>query len=294
MKRLLTLLFCSIFLCTGGAMAVDDRIAEMEEILGRSSTDSLENLITTAYPQEELISYVDYGGSDNFNTMLYYLNTKYPVECIRDFDNASLPYCVYRLQEGGYLFIFFHGYELKFADYMFVVKESLTQRDFRHIRPGDSLADVEKMDTGTALYNRLHPEQIRTLPLTLHMVEGGFMKITYETAETGDEAIAATEHNPQDYLVKTVEFIPDGQILFTVEWYDCDNNVYHILPQDYPSDLPRPEKSGGGLSASYWWVLLIVILLAAGSLGFFIHYHRKGKKPLPPVGEQDGGEQKDL
>lgn len=206
---------------------------ETSEVLSHSSVESLDKLITTAYPQEELIRFLSYFESDNFNTMLDHLNEHYPVECLRNFDD-SLTYCIYKLQEGGLLYVFFHGTSLKFADYVFVVKEPLTQDSFRRIKKGSNLTDVEAVDPGTKLIHSTKKKQPYGMEYlwkkqTYHMVQGGFMAIQYTTDNWEDYG---------NYRVESIEFVPNGSPLIkgvNDEFYCLDGiSTYRLLPQDYP------------------------------------------------------------
>lgn len=206
---------------------------ETSEILSHSSEESLDKLITTAYPQEELIRFLSYFESDNFNTVLDHLDEHYPVECLRNFDD-SLTYCIYKLQEGGLLYVFFHGTSLKFADYVFVVKEPLTQDSFRKIKKGSNLADVEAVDPGTKLIHSTKKKQPYGMEYlwkkqTYHMVQGGFMAIQYTTDNWEDYG---------NYRVESIEFVPNGSPLIkgvNDEFYCLDGiSTYRLLPQDYP------------------------------------------------------------
>lgn len=209
---------------------------ETSEVLSHSSVESLDKLITTSYPQKELISYIHFLSSENVNTMLIHLNEEYPVECLRTFDD-SLPYCIYKLQEGGLLYVFFHGTPLKFTDYVFVVKEPLTQDSFRKIKKGSTLAEVEAVDPGTKLIHSIKKEQPYGMDYlsfhkkSFHMVKGGFMSIHY----TGNDL--------EDFRVESIEFVPDGAVLNRISEYYMGEDfylgysgdfAYSVLPQDYP------------------------------------------------------------
>ncbi|MEG0570123.1 MAG: hypothetical protein RR497_00580 [Oscillospiraceae bacterium] len=182
-------------------------------ILERSSRKSYKRLIKKSYHQKELISNLSYFGADNFNTMLDEINEKYPVECIRTFDD-SLTYCIYKLKEGGLLYVFFHSDILKFADYVFVVKDTLYKKDFDKLRSGDSISEVESIDKGTKLINSIYTEYLNN-KTTFHMVKDGFMKIEY-TSQSRDIST---------YKVKSVEFVPNGGKLTQYSYY--------LLPEDY-------------------------------------------------------------
>lgn len=198
-----------------------------EKILQKASKKSLDRLIKTSYPQKELIASLSYLGTDNFNTSLHWLNNNYPVECIRT-PQGFLTYCVYKLEEGGLLFVFFHGEELKSADYIFVVKEPLAKENFDGIQKGMTLADVEAVDPGTKLVNAIYTEYL-TMGKTFHMVKDGFIAITYTQGGRSPSSYVRVDIDMTAYQVDTVQFIPNGGVLNTFEEYK-----YSFLPEDYP------------------------------------------------------------
>ena len=211
---------------------VNDQILDTQQALEKSSTQNADKLITKSYPQAELISFLSYRGSDNFNTQLYSLNNKFPIECIRTFDNA-VTYCVYKLKEGGLLYVYFDGFlsydsdyanqeTLRFANYVFVVKKPLKQEDFKNIKKGSSLEDVEMIDPGTKLINSIQKEYLRGDNMTCHMVNDGFVQIRYTHGEERDP----DTFMPYSYMVESIKFIPNGKSV-------NDGYNYTILPQDY-------------------------------------------------------------
>lgn len=204
-----------------------DQFRDTEEILQKASKKSLDRLIKTSYPQKELIASLSYLGTDNFNTSLHWLNNNYPVECIRT-PQGFLTYCVYKLEEGGLLFVFFHGEELKSADYIFVVKEPLAKENFDGIQKGMTLADVEAVDPGTKLVNAIYTEYL-TMGKTFHMVKDGFIAITYTQGGRSPSSYVRVDIDMTAYQVDTVQFIPNGGVLNTFEEYK-----YSFLPEDYP------------------------------------------------------------
>ena len=207
-----------------------DQMIKTEQILALQSIGSVAPLITTAYSQEELLRDVFFGGTDNFNTMLNYIAEKFPLECIRTFEkDGSLPYCIYKLREGGRLYIFFHGGGLWFADSVFIIKEPLSQNDFKKITPGKSLADVLKIDEGARLYNEAHPETFGVLLKTVHLVKDGFLMISYQKPAGEWERNWYDIYSQKDIRIESVEFIPNGNPLW------ADGGRYTLLEQDFPS-----------------------------------------------------------
>lgn len=217
---------------TSGSWPETEDAIKTKEILRRASTEELDGLIQHAYPQEGLIGKVIFGETDNFNTLLCYIDGQYPAECIRTFEDGSLAYCVYKLEEGGRLFIFFYGEGLLFADCAFVVKEPLSKSRFDSVKAGQTLKDVEKLDKGFALYNSVHPEQTYRLDnslVTHHMVREGFVRIRYRT-DVPQEGFARVP--AERIIVQSVEFIPNGGSMLVTELHG--ENRYSFLQSDYP------------------------------------------------------------
>ncbi len=213
---------------------------QTQEILEKSSMQDLHPLINHAYSQQDLLSMLYYNGSDNFNTQLQNLNAKFPVECIRTFEDAAT-YCIYRLKEGGYLYVYFDSHydgappydpTLKFARYVFVVKKKLTRSNFSHIKPGTPISEVEEIDPGRKLINEISPVAQGEME-SCHMVENGFMKITYESTnkDMDRSEISDIKEYCKTLVVKSIEFIPNGGDVIT-DFYD-QKVAFRILPQDY-------------------------------------------------------------
>lgn len=221
----------------------NEELLQTQEILERSSTQERNPSIRNAYAQQELLSMLYYNGSDNFNTQLQDLDAKFPVECIRTFEDTAT-YCIYRLKEGGYLYVYFDSqydgtppYEptLKFARYVFVVKKRLTRSDFSHIKPGTPITEIEKTDPGRKIINENSPVAPGEM-LSCHMVENGFIKITYESTNKDiDKSKILDLSEMREYsktlVVKSIEYIPNGGEVIT-DFYD-QKVAFRILPQDY-------------------------------------------------------------
>ena len=209
------------------SIITNSQMIKTKQILDKSSTEDYKKLIQKSYSEQELIDLLSYCETDNFNTMLYYLNDFFPIECIRSF-TESCTYCIYKLKEGGLLYVFFHGdytgdpqkrETLLFTNYIFVVKESLTKNDFKKIKVGSRLKDVEAVDSGTKTINSIN-NQYLTSKVTYHLVKDGFVKIKYETE---------TPKDLDSFKVASVEFFSE---LETRDMY-ADKWKFKLLPQDY-------------------------------------------------------------
>lgn len=184
---------------------------QTQEVLNRKNYVSNLNEITNVYSAEEIIDYIDYCSGPNAITFLYLLDEKYPIEYFVRPAGAS-PYCVYKVDEGEKLFVFFNENEESLRDvtYFFLEKEHLTQEAFAGISSGSTLADVETIDRGTQFIDSVNAYSL-SKGFTLHMVDGGFIKITYEGGDFNYRS--SKPENPSDFIVKEVSFVPNGEAL---------------------------------------------------------------------------------
>ena len=182
-----------------------------QDVLDRTSFVSKIDEIKSMYSAEEIISYIDYCGGPNIITFLYALDERYPIEYfVRPVGSA--PYCVYKVDNGDKLFVFFNENEESLRDvtYFFLKKEYLTQESFAGISSGSTLADVEAIDQGTQFIDSVNAYSL-SKGFTLHMVEGGFIKITYEGG--GFNYRSSKLENSSDFIVKEVSFVPNGEAI---------------------------------------------------------------------------------
>jgi len=193
-----------------------------QEVLDKSTDEDLNKIINHSYSQNDLIDFISYMSGPNDVIMLYQLDEKFPIECIRIF-NDSLTYCVYNLKEGGFLFVYLFN-DLEFVHYIFLVKKTLIKDDFSKLEKGSPLRDVEKIDPGIKIINSMGKLPL-THEVTYHMVKEGFIKIIYNS----------DNFDPETYKVESVEFIPNGQSI--IDFYNLgDSSAYNykFLEQDYP------------------------------------------------------------
>ena len=209
------------------------REQQNEEIWNKHTTHGLDGLITKSYPQADLIDQIRYWYGPNFVTLMQQLDQMYPFECFRTFEN-TLPYCIYKLDEGGLLFVFLspggaENYkDNKFVEYIFAVKEPLTKESFAGIKVGMSLADVESIDAGTKLINSINSGYLNGNK-TQHMVKEGFFAITYEDGDF--DSLSLAYGNPESFKIKSIEFVPNGGAMSGQFGDECR---YTFLTDDYP------------------------------------------------------------
>lgn len=162
----------------------------------------------TTYSADELINYICYAEGPNFVTFMYNLNEKYPIEHMVTPDKSS-PYCIYNLNNGYKLFVFFDDDEdfLRPVTSIFAVKDLLTMSDFDSLECGMSLNDVESVDSGIKLINSIKASFLSENQ-TLHITSDGFVKITYSGGEFDYSTLKPKKN--EDYIISSIEFIPNG------------------------------------------------------------------------------------
>lgn len=217
-----------------------------EEIVENGRDISVRS-IKNAYPQQELLGCINFGGYINLDTGLLDLNSKFPVECFREFDD-SLDYCIYKLKEGGYAIIFFRPGGLGLAECVFIIKEPLEQSDFYGIKQGDSISDVWEVDKGSqfvyeyaksafTLSFGIDSNGVTRSPTTYHIVKDGFIKIKYITDKTlpaGTTDDDLKKNYVPTYKVDKIEFIKNGDFL--------TDNSYHYFFPDLADELEPKYK----------------------------------------------------
>lgn len=197
-------------------MAVDDsndfieteqQIKTQEVLEQFKETVNIEKIKNT-YSADELINYICYDEGPNFVTFMYDLNEKYPMEHMVTPDKSS-PYCIYNLNNGYKLFVFFDDDEdfLRPVTSIFAVKDLLTMSDFDSLECGMSLNDVESVDAGIKLINSIKAPFLSESQ-TLHITSDGFVKITYSGGEFDYSTLKPKKN--EDYIISSIEFIPNG------------------------------------------------------------------------------------
>ncbi|MBP0973353.1 MAG: hypothetical protein J5851_05535 [Oscillospiraceae bacterium] len=200
-----------------------------------SSIDEIRNI----YPAKEIIPQPVFFRSYNLLTFLYEMDENFPIEYYVTPENGA-PYCVYRLDTGSHMFVFFNEEERSLGDvvYFFVVDQPLEQEDFSALQPGMTLVDVEAVDPGTKLIDSLNVCSLFK-HFTLHMVKGGFMKITYEG---GDFLVGSNSYvtykDPSQFIITDITFIPNGEPITMPDPYERYDSVdmHFSVPE---SDLPH-------------------------------------------------------
>ncbi|MBR6837795.1 MAG: hypothetical protein IKM72_17565 [Oscillospiraceae bacterium] len=161
----------------------------------------------TSYSANELLNFIDYYASVNLVTPICDLHKRFPIEHIFEPEKA-VPYCIYRLDTGEKMFVFFDdgSCAARPVSAVFIVKDDLTFESFKSLEEGMTLADVEAIDSGTKLM-----DTVKNHPLgrgnTLHMTKDGFVKITYTV---GNFKNAPIPEDSEEFKIEKVEFIPNG------------------------------------------------------------------------------------
>ncbi len=229
---------------------------EWEERLAAEDPQPVDRLITQTVLQGTIGRDFQYGLKYDQNTYLlsddnniplpHYYQREVPVECKRSFpdDETVSPYCIYKVEEGGYLYVFFHRTEKSWrTDYVCLVKEPLTQKDFETIQAGDKLDEVKEIDEGFAVSLGNWSDFV-SIHQSVHIVDGGFLVIDYELTQ-GEWPIDL--YSPDAYnclekaVVKSKKFVPNGErVLDYSDHYGTQYSKavkYKLLEQDFPKEL---------------------------------------------------------
>ncbi len=229
-------------------------LSEWEDRLAAEEPQPVDQLITQTISQGRIPVDFRYGlrdhqnvgilSDDNNRELTTYDEVGAPVECKRSFpdDETVSPYLIFKIEEGGYLYVFFHRIERSWrTDYVCIVKEPLTQKDFETVQAGDKLDEVKEIDKGFALGNWIDFVSIHQ---SVHIVDGGFLVIDYELPE-GEWPIDV--YNPDAYnclekaVVKSKKFVPNGEMV--LDYSDHHGTEYSkavkykLLEQDLPKNL---------------------------------------------------------
>lgn len=203
-----------------------------------SKATSPEGILTRSYPEKELVTFINHLTREKYTT-LYELDSKYPVEYIQfEFSKPNLldfqiAHCAYKLDEGGYLYVILHSKTLTSSSSSVfgiclmvervVIKDGpLYVNAFDSIKKGSCLADIEKIDKGTARLNAIRRDYLDagcvylddervlkySLPGTVHIADGAMIVIVYEDPKD----------NSGEYIVMD-KLVIDGFILSISEYF---------------------------------------------------------------------------
>jgi hypothetical protein len=135
-----------------------------------------------------------------------------PLENLRQVDERHF-YTVYKIKDGGRLFLFFEGNENSLRCTTTLYSERRLQKsDFDGIKAGDSLDKVIAVDPTAKCLREYFSEEEHTSPMTRHLLTDGALRINYT-------------------LLDGAFFVKD--ILYGSE-FQIGNFTCKILPQDYP------------------------------------------------------------
>ena len=212
--------------------AETSQIKQQNAILEKASDKNHFLLFDKSYSQYDLLNDLFYGINVNINKLMIKLNEQFPIQCLRTFDE-TLPYCVYKLKEGGKLFVFFDGIGVYDASNVFVIKDKLSKADFEKLTVENTLADVENIDKGVTVVNSTMNKHLLSITnKTYYMVEEGFFLIKYN--DFLDKESKKTK-------IESIKFIPNGDRLepFDVEMYN-----FYYANQEFGDGIETPSPDG--------------------------------------------------
>lgn len=187
------------------------KLAKIMEMCNQTTPDDIKD----SYPAETLLRILNRfpvtDPKDVFIDDLTALHEQFPIEYLAA-DGDNEPYCIYQLEDGRRLFVFFQSYPFKkttkyIAYFCITGNKLLSQDDFSSLERGMTLTDVQQIDENTVV---IMPDAAVTAykRFSLHIVEGGFIKIVYTDGTLDPKTKLPV--NPDDFAVNSVEFIPNG------------------------------------------------------------------------------------
>ena len=196
-------------------MAVYEYYSQFVKI---DDTTPLEEALTVSYPLEELTAYFYPANWDEFPqdcAELPWVNEVFPIEVMR-----SNCYTVYRVEEGGYFYVFWDGYASGYPAVFFstYIPEDRTEDDFAKVEAGvTTFEEMQQMDPGmqyfasanVSSWSYLNPEEL--------------LQIRYYDVIQDEKG----NYIRTELFVQSMEVIPR----------EMDDGFIHfgsILPQDLP------------------------------------------------------------
>jgi len=203
---------------TSSELDGNEQTRKTAEILSRGSSKAYSELIKSNYPAE-ILQNITFAESDNCNTLMNSLDSKYPIECIRVQEDA-MNYVVYQLRTGERVIAFFYGGSLQFAKWCFVIDKPLSKDDFSSIKKGSNLNEVEAIDAGFKQHNQVKANGLGwpNLGISLHLVKEGFIQIEYQER-------FYTTFDKSALLVKSIQLFPNGSEIL--------GQKFNLLPVDF-------------------------------------------------------------
>ena len=148
------------------------------------------------------------------------------IDCLRSTETGSI-YSVHRILQGGLLYIFYYGYDDEALEEYnvsgaYYATQKLSYKDFSHIKEGDTIEDIIKVDPTAVLYKNLYYSDLYSYnPVgicTYHYLEDGILHFAISTKD-GEMGKIMDIYYSKDYIHEP--------FTATVQYRD-----QHILPKD--------------------------------------------------------------
>lgn len=105
------------------------------------------------------------------------VNDLFPVEFLRRTDDNKY-YCVYKTQNNGRVYLFFTGLDFMTEQY-FYVERPLSYSDFKNLKEGDSIAQVESIDPAAGIFKTAFGNAQSPFNISYHYLTDGIVEIRY-------------------------------------------------------------------------------------------------------------------
>lgn len=151
-------------------------------MLSKISSESNRILIHNRYSEKDLLDFISFDSGPNFDTLMYVLDQKFPIEFVRERENLA-PYTIYKTAEGGTLYCFYYGKkDLLIVDNIIYMKAPLSKSDFSSLKAGDNISSVEAVDPGFKKLNEENPKYLLRGRTSYHLLKDGLLQIDYSSS----------------------------------------------------------------------------------------------------------------
>jgi len=212
---------------------ISKRESQVSAVLSKAETQDYDTLIKRSYPLSAFLErgwfFRLYNPVYSYQINLPDVEEDFPVECLRR-TGDSTAYTIYKTDEGGMVYMFYVNRYSNWTLYRMVYLETeLSHQDFLKLKVGDSIEDVEKIDSGLRSMRNV----IKSLPNTHEIV---WLSSYVHLLRDGNIVIQYTEADDKSMRIENITFHEDFKHI--VNEFDIFNRIdyddYTILPQDYP------------------------------------------------------------
>lgn len=205
------------------AAAEGDALLEKESAIRKTinNTDEYDKLVTVTTDIETFIQTFDSHPYNLFNGKVIHISQveeTIRLQCLRQKPDGTL-YSVHKVKQGGLLYLFYNTYadQKSYIRNWYYVQKKLTYSDFKSIKEGADMREVEKIDPATRVYRERLKEYKGTeegITGSYHYLQDGILCLFYERVN-GRTIVTDSKFDP-DFHAQTycqaVEKLIDGRV----------------------------------------------------------------------------------